>query len=57
LLSASIARVLQRSDIRARIVEDGAEPVGNSPDEFTAYVKSETVKWGKVARRAGIEPE
>ena len=56
-LSASIARVLQRSDIRARIVEDGAEPVGNSPDEFTAYVKSETVKWGKVARRAGIEPE
>ena len=57
LLSASIARVLQQSEIRARIVEDGAEPVGNSPDEFTAYVKSETVKWGKVARRAGIEPE
>ena len=57
LLSTSIARVLQQPEIRARIADDGAEPVGNTPDEFAAYVKSETVKWGKVAKRAGIEPE
>lgn len=57
LLSSTIARVLQVSEIRARITADGAEPVGNTPDEFSAFVKSETVKWGKVAKRAGIEPE
>lgn len=57
LLSATIARVLQQSDIRARIAADGAEAVGNTPDEFSAFVKTETVKWAKVAKRAGIEPE
>ena len=57
LLSSTIARALQQPEIRARIAADGAEPVGNTPDEFSAYVKSETVKWGKVAKRAGIEPE
>ena len=57
LLSSTIARVLREPDIRARIADDGAAPVGNTPDEFSAYVKSETVKWGKVAKRAGIEPE
>lgn len=57
LLSAAIARVLQQAEIRARIATDGAEPVGTTPDEFSAFVRSETVKWGKVARRAGIEPE
>ncbi len=57
LLSSSIARVLQQPEIRVRIAADGAEAVGNTPDEFAAYVKSETLKWGKVAKRAGIEPE
>jgi tripartite-type tricarboxylate transporter receptor subunit TctC len=57
LLSSTIARVLQQPDIRSRIAADGAEPVGNTPDEFSAYVKSETVKWAKVVVRAGIEPE
>ena len=52
-----IARALQQPEIRARIAADGAEAVGNTPDEFAAYVKSETLKWGKVAKRAGIEPE
>jgi len=56
-LSSTIARVLQAPEIRARIAADGAESVGNTPDEFSAFVKSETAKWGKVARRAGIEPE
>ncbi len=57
LLSASIARALQQPDTRARIAADGAEPVGNTPEEFSAYVKSETAKWAKVVKRAGIEPE
>ncbi len=57
LLSSTIARALQQPEIRARIAADGAEAVGNTPDEFAAYVKSETLKWGKVAKRAGIEPE
>jgi len=36
---------------------DGADTVGSSPDEFTRYIESELVKWAKVARDAGIQPE
>jgi tripartite-type tricarboxylate transporter receptor subunit TctC len=35
----------------------GLEPVGNSPAEFAASVRSEIRQWGEVIRRAGIKPE
>ena len=35
----------------------GADPVGGSPDDMQSYVLSETEKWGKVAKFAGIKPE
>ena len=33
------------------------EPVGNSPEEFAAFIRSESEKWAKVAQAAGIKPE
>jgi tripartite-type tricarboxylate transporter receptor subunit TctC len=30
-----------------------AEPVGNTPEEFAAYLKAEIAKWGKVIRESG----
>jgi tripartite-type tricarboxylate transporter receptor subunit TctC len=56
-LNAEIVRILQAPDMRQRLVADGTDPVGNSPDEFASYIKSELTKWGKVARDAGITPE
>ena len=40
-----------------RILADGAEPVGSSPEEFTNYLRAETAKWAKVVQAAGIKPE
>jgi tripartite-type tricarboxylate transporter receptor subunit TctC len=31
--------------------------VGSSPEQFTAFIRSETVKWGAAVKRAGITPE
>jgi tripartite-type tricarboxylate transporter receptor subunit TctC len=31
--------------------------VASSPDEFAAFIRAETVKWAKVAKAAGIQPE
>lgn len=39
-----------------KFAADGAEAVGNSPEEFARIMKSETVKWGKVVRAAGLKP-
>jgi tripartite-type tricarboxylate transporter receptor subunit TctC len=49
--------VLKQPEIKARLASDGADTVGSSPDEFTRYIQSELVKWAKVAREAGIQPE
>jgi tripartite-type tricarboxylate transporter receptor subunit TctC len=56
-LHGEIVRVLADAALRERLADQGFEPVGNSPEEFGAYIKSEIVKWGKVIRDAGIRPE
>ena len=46
------------TDTVARLLAaDGAEAVGSSPEEFAAFIKSESEKWAKVASAAGIKPE
>lgn len=42
---------------RARLVEMGSTPVGNTPDELASYMRDELDKWGGVIRNAGIKPE
>ena len=56
-LHAGAVRALQNPDVRQRLLNDGAEPVGNSPEEFTTYLRAETTKWAKVVQAAGIKPE
>jgi tripartite-type tricarboxylate transporter receptor subunit TctC len=53
-LYQEIARVVAQAETRERLLSMGLDPVGMPPDEFTAYVKTETVKWGKLVRDAGI---
>jgi tripartite-type tricarboxylate transporter receptor subunit TctC len=56
-LHREIVRILADAALRERLTDQGFEPVGNSPEEFGAYIKSEILKWGKVVRDAGIRPE
>ena len=56
-LNAEIARIIKLPDVRERLASDGAEFVGDSPEAFTAFVKSEIAKWGRVVRQAGIKAE
>jgi tripartite-type tricarboxylate transporter receptor subunit TctC len=56
-LHAEMTRILQQPDVKDRFAGDGADPVGNTPDEFARYIQSELVKWAKVAREAGIKSE
>ena len=56
-LHAEIVRVLQAADVKQRLSQDGAEPVGSSPAEFGAFIRAETAKWAKVAKDIGIRPE
>jgi tripartite-type tricarboxylate transporter receptor subunit TctC len=48
-----IAKVLKLPDIRERLLRDGIEPVGSTPEQFTEHTKKEAVKWSKVVKDSG----
>ena len=50
-------RILQMPDIREKLLNLGAEPVANSPEEFAAQMKAQIAKWISVARAANIKAE
>jgi tripartite-type tricarboxylate transporter receptor subunit TctC len=56
-LSGAIAETLQRPEIAARMRELGLTTLSFSPTETTAFIKSETERWGKVIRDAKIRAE
>jgi len=56
-IAAEVARIVRLPDVAQRFQLDGAEPVGSTPQEFAAFLKTEMQQWGKVIRDAGIKPE
>ena len=54
-LSRETARILQLPDVSARLSDLGAEPVGGTPEQFSAHIKSEIAKWAKVIKDANVE--
>ncbi len=56
-LNKEFVALLQRPDVREQISRTGADPVGDSPEEFAALIKTEITKWGKVVKDAKIKPE
>ena len=56
-LNREIVAILRLPELRDRLAADGAEAVGNSPEEFAAYIKRELARWAAVIKAAGIRPE
>lgn len=56
-LSEETRKALGAPDVRKRLIDLGAEPLGSTPEEFTAHVKAEYQKLGKLAKDAGIRVE
>jgi tripartite-type tricarboxylate transporter receptor subunit TctC len=56
-LHGEIVRTLRLPDVRDRLLSQSTEPVGNTPREFAAFMKSEHAKWGRLIRAANIRVE
>jgi tripartite-type tricarboxylate transporter receptor subunit TctC len=54
-LSAETARILNLPDVNSKLLEQSAEPVGNKPEQFDAFIKTEIAKWAKVIKDAKVE--
>ena len=57
LIQKKIVDTLGRADMKERLFKVGLEPVGSSPDELTAFMKTNISRLGKVIRDAGIRAE
>ncbi len=55
-LHKDLTMVLQSPEVRDPLLARGIETVVSTPEAFTAYIKSETVKWNKVIRAANLKP-
>jgi len=56
-LNGALATAIKDPQNSRFLVERGAEPIGSTPEEHTAAIRSEIAKWRKVIKEAGIEPQ
>jgi hypothetical protein len=56
-LSSEIIRITKSPAVTNKLVDEAVIPVGSTPAEFTAYIKSEIARWGKVIKQAGLKIE
>ena len=56
-LNAEVVKILRAPDFRDWLVAQGADPVGSTPDELAAFVKTELVKYAKIVKASGMRPD
>ncbi|MBM3384419.1 MAG: tripartite tricarboxylate transporter substrate binding protein [Betaproteobacteria bacterium] len=54
-LNQELVRILATQDVKDRFAAQAAEPVGSTPEQFRAYIRSEIDKWAQVVRASGAK--
>lgn len=56
-LAAGVQRAARDPGMRKRLLEQGAEPVGNSPEDFAKLMREEVARWAEVVRVSGAKAD
>jgi tripartite-type tricarboxylate transporter receptor subunit TctC len=56
-ISAEMDAVLRQPDVRTRLIDYGIDPVGGKAEQFQAFIKEESVRWGEVVKKGGVKVE
>ncbi|EKZ96209.1 extra-cytoplasmic solute receptor protein [Cupriavidus sp. HMR-1] len=54
-IQQEVAKSLSTPAVRDRMMAQGADPVGNTPDQFAALIRAEHIKWAKVVKDSGAK--
>jgi tripartite-type tricarboxylate transporter receptor subunit TctC len=52
-----VVEILKTPDMKQQLATQGAEVVGDTPEQFAAFVRDDLAKWSKVVKEAGIKAE
>jgi tripartite-type tricarboxylate transporter receptor subunit TctC len=56
-LNSEINKALAAPDMKERLLQAGIQPLGNTPEQFASFIRSETQRFAKVIKDAGIQPQ
>ncbi len=56
-INGEMSKALASSDVKDRFATLGADPVGGTPEAFSAFLKTENVKWEKVVKASGAHAD
>jgi tripartite-type tricarboxylate transporter receptor subunit TctC len=54
-LSTELAKILQMPDVRERLLDAGLDPLSSTPNQFAAYIKTDSAKWARVIQEANVK--
>ena len=57
LLATNVAKATRSADIRQKLIDQGADPVGNSPEEFERQLAAEVARWHEVVKVSGAKAD
>ena len=52
-----LVKIVHAPDMKSRLSAEGSEPIGSTPEAFSALIRAETARWGTVIKAAKIQPE
>jgi tripartite-type tricarboxylate transporter receptor subunit TctC len=56
-LHSEVAKIVRAPEVRRELAALGAESVGDTPDEFRAFLKADMARWGKIIQEKGIRSD
>jgi tripartite-type tricarboxylate transporter receptor subunit TctC len=56
-INADVLKVVNSPELKERLKAEGSDPVGNTPEQFGAFLRDEIAKWAKVIKFANVKPE
>ena len=56
-IHAETVRALSTSEVKERLVAQGMDSIGNSPEQFAAYIRTDIARWADVIKKSGAKPE